>query len=398
MNLDKGQNETLKDYKIRLCSNKDLYGLSFQKIADLINKESGEIKHESTYRKWWCAYREGFLDAEKKAVDSSNVFKQYEEKKREIDEARIKLQTEKIEYNKWIREKTRNELIDEKLREAILNIEPLDIPKKITYTYNDKEYCLFFGDEHYGVQFEIKDLFGNIINSYSPEVFENRMWNLLSQLVELIRKEDIKRLNVYSLGDFSDGCLRVSQLMKLRYGVVDSTIKYAHFISSWLNELTKYVVVRFQMTDGNHTELRQLGQPKGSFPDDNMGKVVREIIKIRLENNPNFEFISNPTGYIYDEILGINILGIHGEVKNMEKTLRDFSYIYNVQIQYLFGGHFHHYKNEEVGINSEVINIPSIVGTDPYALNLQKTSNSAGKLIVFERDKGKVCEYTLKLN
>ena len=49
-------------------------------------------------------------------------------------------------------------------------------------------------------------------------------------------------------------------------------------------------------------------------------------------------------------------------------------------------------------MNSEVINVPSVVGVDPYSLSLNKTSNASGKLLVFEQTKGKVCEYTLKLN
>ena len=151
---------------------------------------------------------------------------------------------------------------------------PLNIPQYIKPTHTSHAYCLVFGDEHYGIEFEIKDLFGNIINAYSPEIFEKRMWILFNKTLEIIQKENIDTLNVYSMGDFSDGCLRVSQLMKLRCGVVDGTIKYADFITNWLNELTKYVRVTFQMTNGNHTELRQLGQPKGTFTEDNMGKVV----------------------------------------------------------------------------------------------------------------------------
>ena len=152
------------------------------------------------------------------------------------------------------------------------------------------------------------------------------------------------------------------------------------------------------MTDGNHTELRMLGQPKGTFTEDNMGKVVREFIKIRLADNPNFTFIENPTGYIYGQLASNTVMGIHGEVRDMERALKDFSNIYNVPIQYLFAGHLHHSRVEEIGINSEVINVPSIIGVDPYSLSLNKTSNAAGKLIIFEQNKGKVCEYTLKLN
>ena len=62
-----------------------------------------------------------------------------------------------------------------------------------------------FGDQHYGTEFELTDLLGNIINSYSPEIFEKRMWDLFYQVIDIIKKEDINILNVYSMGDFSDG-------------------------------------------------------------------------------------------------------------------------------------------------------------------------------------------------
>ena len=40
----------------------------------------------------------------------------------------------------------------------------------------------------------------------------------------------------------------------------------------------------------------------------------------------------------------------------------------------------------------------SIIGADSYSLSLRKTSNASAKLLVFEQTRGKVCEYTLKLN
>ena len=255
-----------------------------------------------------------------------------------------------------------------------------------------------YGDEHFGIEYELRGLFGDIINAYSPEIFEERMWDLFNQTVEIADKENIDTLHVFNMGDFNDGILRVSQLMKLRYGVVDGTIKYADFISNWLNELTKYVRVEYQSTNGNHSELRMLGQPKGTFTEDNMGKVVAEFIKTRLKDNPNFTYIENPTGLIYAQVACNTILGIHGEVKNMKTAIDEFSRIYNVPIQYLLAGHLHHNKTEEIGINSEVINVGSIIGIDSYSLSLRKSANASAKLLVFEQTKGKVCEYTLKLN
>ena len=407
VNLKKEDNENTNEYIWRMCDYKDkgLLDLNWEQVGELINKElfgSDEelYRTSSAYRKPYQYAKDFYDDVFKKRMYSydNEAIKKMDDLKRDIQKERIKLNTTRVEYNKWLRENARDELIVEEICKSISNLSPLEKPAYIQNKNSTKEYCLVFGDEHYGTEFELTDLLGNIINSYSPEIFEKRMWDLFYQVIDIIKKEDINTLNVYSMGDFSDGCLRVSQLMKLRYGVIDGTIKYANFISNWLNELTKYVRIRFQMTDGNHTELRMLGQPKGTFVEDNMGKIVKEFIKIRLEDNNNFTFIENPTGYIYDNLAGNIILGIHGETRSLEKTLKDLSAIYNTQIKYLFAGHLHHSKLEEIGINSEVINIPSIIGVDPYALSLNKASNASAKLFIFEEGKGRTCEYTFKLN
>ena len=395
-------NETPKAYRIRLYKNKELYGLNNEEIGKLCNKAFGVDWTESAHRKKTQNYLKGYNDAKEElgTVDQQlqNMIDENKRAKREVEKELKKLQTEKLEYNKWLREEARDELIADKICESIATLSSLHVPKYIKPIHNTHAYALVFGDEHYGAEFELKGLFGDILNSYSPEIFEERMWDLFNQTVEIIQKENIDTLNVLSMGDFSDGCLRVSQLMKLRYGVIEGTIKYADFMCNWLNELTKYARINFQMTNGNHTELRMLGQPKGTFTEDNMGKVVSEFIKTRLKDNCNFTYIENPTGYIYAQLACHTILGIHGEVKNMENAIKEFSKIYSVPIDYLLAGHLHHSRIEEVGVNSEVINVGSVMGFDGYSLSLRRTANASAKLLIFEQTKGKVCEFTLKLN
>lgn len=364
--------------------------------VELFGDEESQYRDESAYRKG-CKYARDYFEAGCFGIED-DYLKKLQVEKREVEKAKVKLQTEKLEYSRWLREEARDELISEKICNTITSLPHLNIPQHIYPEHNSRAYALIFGDEHYGVEFELKGLFGEVLNAYSPEIFEKRMWDLFDQTIEIIQKENIDTLNVFSMGDFGDGVLRISQLMKLRYGVVDGTIKYADFISNWLNELTKYVKVNYQSTNGNHSELRMLGQPKGTFTKDNMGKIVSEFIKTRLKDNPNFTYIENPTGYIYTELVGCPVLGIHGEVKNMANAIKEFSSIYGINIQYLLAGHLHHNKVEEVGINQEVINVGSVIGIDDYSLSLRKTANASAKLLVFEQDKGKVCEYTLKMN
>ena len=66
--------------------------------------------------------------------------------------------------------------------------------------------------------------------------------------------------------------------MKLRYGIIDSSIMYANYLANWLNDLTQYVHVNFQMViDSNHNQLRICGAPKNAFVEENMSKVMLDF-------------------------------------------------------------------------------------------------------------------------
>ena len=401
--LRKLSDETQDQYFYRICKMKDSLGFTWPQIADIMNDELGCDKGESAYRKDWAAFQRIFNANIDKLVGESACIDDIRAEMRNLQKERKKLQTEKLEYNRWLREEARDELIVEHICEAIKSLPPLDIPNVLSANvvgriHGEREGCLLIADPHYGVDLKITGLFGEVINEYSPEIFESRMWNLLTQVVDICEKEGFNSLNVYDLGDEIDGLLRVSQLFKLRYGVIESTVRYGRFITEWLNELSKHIHVKYQMVkDSNHCQLRMLNQPKNTFKDENISYIIAEKLIDRLENNPNFEFIQNPTGYIFDNLVGYNVLGIHGETKKLEQAIKDFSKTYGVTIDFLVGGHKHHQDSQNIGIQSDVIGAPSIIGVDDYALSLHKTSDPGATLFVLEKNKGKVLEYNIKL-
>lgn len=401
-NLKKSPSENKEQYLWRIGTYVDKEMYRWKDISPIINKELGieEDKYfdESAFRKP-VQYAKKYYENVFSKMESEEYYKKLEEKENEIEKKRIKLRTELIERNKWLREEVRDEMILEKIIESIksLSFDQLPTPEPISPKREKREYLLCFGDEHFGVEFELKDLFGNVLNSYSPEIFKKRMDDLLAEVIDIILKEDISTLHIFSMGDFVDGVLRVSQLMKLRFGVIDSVIKYSEYMAKWFTCLSHYVRIKVHFVNGNHTELRMINQPKGTFVNENMGKVMIEFIKLRLENNPNFKIIENPSGLAYANLCNFTILGIHGEVKNMNNAIDNFSRTYGVPIDYLIAGHLHHSKTETVGINQEVINVPSVIGVDDYSLSLNKTSNAGATLLVFEQFKGKIIEYDIKL-
>ena len=407
--LRKLSNETEEECLFRIGSAKKdgLLDATWVEIADFMNATFRESEEEyfceSAYRKKYKNYIDAKEMFAKQKAASDGTADELAVKLREINKERVKLQTEKLEYNRWLREEARDELICEHIATAIKELPPLKIPNILPAhiagrEFGDRAGCLLIADTHYGVDLKITGLFGETINEYNPEIFEARMWNLLTQVIDICEREGFTSLNVYGLGDEIDGLLRVSQLWKLRYGVIESTVRYGRFITEWLNELTKHVYVRYQMVkDSNHCQLRLLGQPKNTFKEENISYIITDKIMDRLKENPNFEFIQNPTGYIFDKVVGYNVLGIHGEGKGLEQAIKDFSRTYKTEISFLVGGHKHHQNSSNIGIESDVISAPSIIGVDDYALSLHKTSDPGATLFVLEQNKGKTIEYNIKL-
>ena len=398
MAYQKLSNENENQYILRICSMKEDQGWTWEDVASILNSSLGHNFGESKYRKQYQYFNKMLKDNETTFFTEDEYLEKIRSERRELEKERKKLQTEKIEYNRWLREEAREELIAEHISDAIRELPKLDVPNIIVPNQNTRTGILAFADPHYGKDLCIKGLFGETLNEYSPEIFEQRMWNLLSQTVQICNKEGFNELNVYDLGDEIEGCLRVAALMKLRYGVIESTVRYGHFITEWLNELTKHVRVKYQMVkDSNHCQLRMLGEPKNTFKDENISYIIADKIMDRLSDNPNFEFAQNPTGYIFDQVAGYNVFGYHGEGKTLEQAIKDFSRTYKVNIDYLIGGHKHHKLSGNVGIESDIISIPSIIGIDDYSLSLNKTSDPGATLFILEEGKGNVMEYNIKL-
>lgn len=371
--------------------------IEWQDVTDFRADALGEIEHRDTIRKGSKLLLE-YIDAGWNITPSSSISNIPEELA--IKKERIKLQTEKLEFNKWLREYSRDELIAEKIGEAVKCLEPLEKPEPIILKPTTKSYLLTISDAHYGVEFNIKDLHGYTINEYSPEIFEHRMWELYYKVVDQINKDGITHLHIWDLGDALDGLLRVnSQLMQLKYGVIDSSILYANFLSEWLNELSKHVFITFQMVKkSNHNQLRLLGQPKNAFDNEDMSKSMLALMKARLKDNPNVKIVENPTGLAYSQLTIYTCLGGHFETKDLNKTMKDIMKIHEVPIDYLFTGHWHSSFSEEVARNSEVISVRSIIGVNPYSMSINKTANAGASMFVFDQLDGLVDEHKYKLH
>ncbi|WP_144459111.1 hypothetical protein [Bacillus pumilus] len=400
--LKRHSDENLKQWKLRICENYKEYGLSnWNEVAEVINKETGDKKGESAYRKWFTNFNEG-RDYQKEVVAEGNgAIVELELKKIEVMEERKKLQAMKNEIHKKTRIKGRNELMYEHVTAAIENQPSLPLPsfKVLQPNHKQRAAILGFGDEHFGKEFK------SLNNEYNEQIYLERMAQLLSETVETIQKESLNELVVLNGADSVEGmALRVSQLTPLQYGFMDQVIKYSRYKVEWLKELSKYVKIKYiHIPSANHTELRLHGTSRGEMPKEDVERIIATYIHDMLQENERIEVPLYDDGIVDFNLLEFEFVACHGhQIKNKKNAIRDLSQLKRKFYDYMYISHFHHGNmltvGEAAGHNVQVIQLPSVMGSDEYSDSLMTGAKAGANLSIFESGKGRTIQYDYILN
>ncbi|MEH7790431.1 hypothetical protein [Bacillus pumilus] len=400
--LKRHSDENIKQWKLRICENYKEYGLSnWNEVAEVINKETGDKKGESAYRKWFTNFNEG-RDYQKEVVAEGNgAIVELELKKIEVMEERKKLQAIKNEIHKKTRIKGRNELMYEHVTAAIENQPSLPLPsfKVLQPNHKQRAAILGFGDEHFGKEFK------SMNNEYNEKIYLERMAQLLSDTVECIQKESLNELVVLNGADSVEGmALRVSQLTPLQYGFMDQVIKYSRYKVEWLKELSKYVKIKYiHIPSANHTELRLHGTSRGEMPKEDVERIIATYIHDMLQENDRIEVPLYDDGIVDFDLLEFEFVACHGhQIKNKKNAIRDLSQLKRKFYDYMYISHFHHGNmltvGEAAGHNVQVIQLPSVMGSDEYSDSLMTGAKAGANLSIFESGKGRTIQYDYILN
>ena len=309
-------------------------------------------------------------------IDDKDKVAEIKKAMEELKSERIKIQTANLEYNANARADARSELFNEQIVQAISRLEPMKIKEiKVSPSF-DKIGLLCLSDFHAGSEFVVKGLYNEILNKFNFEIMKDRLWRLIG----MIEADDIvvDELVVACLGDYLENILRISSLNKLREPVVETTIKFAEFLSTWLVELYNRLEVPITLVSvgGNHDICRLL-TTKITQPEENMGKIIVELIKLRLKNCQGIK-VEDYTDFAVKTIKSTNIMFTHGEDKDLATTIEYFANLYNIDLDEIYAGHLHSFESKTIGMsdvgNRMIYRVGSICGLDPFSKQLRKAA------------------------
>ena len=307
------------------------------------------------------------------------------------------------QVNTLYRTQSRSELLRETVEEAVKNLPPFSFTTYVSSgKEEDKALVLALGDFHYGADILVEGLRGEVLNEYNHVIFEKRMENLFHDVVEIIVKERVSEIHLMLVGDLLEGILRQSQLMRLEYGLVESTIRLSEYLAFWISQLAEYGEVHVHAALGNHSEIRPLNSKNREFEEENLERIIMWYLHARLKNRKDIFVDADCKKHTLVDVKGFSFLILHGDgEKNISLLAQDAINMYAQSIDFFICGHRHKEQEYPMGMtnagNSIIIRIPSICGTDKYAQSRGYNGKPGAIALVIERNYGRRCVYPIQL-
>ena len=387
--INKKSNETIKEYKIRLCRNKDEYNLSFSDIANLLFQITGEKKCESVYRKWWKAYNEGYNDAEHILLDDNDKTLQlYESKRIAYEQEKIKYLDQRRSYNKSIRESSRFEQLKEILYNTIKSYEKVDLNPANIYDYGKNDLLIGLNDIHYGANID------NTWNKYNPEIAKDRLSLYLSNIFNIAKTHNAKNAYVCINGDIISGKIHKTIEVTNTENVLKQVTNVSELLSEFMYNLSKnFFHVYVSCVSGNHSRLESKFD---SLKEERLDELIPWYLKAKLSNINNITILDNDIDNTFNviNIRGKNYVNVHGDYDNKDSLLKLINMI-NEPVYGVHFGHFHTNATDWVQ-GYKFLMSGSLQGLDSHCIQKRILGKAQQSVSVCNKN-GVMCTYDVDL-
>ena len=401
MEYIKKPDESLIEYQVRLYRNKHLYGISNERIGELLNEANGVSYDESKWRKYTMAYIDGYDDCVESQAVIDDELERLRVAREELYKEKVRTQDAQREYRNSLRIDARREHLLNAVKESVSEvnkIKPLHIEP---YTKQGNESgvgVLSFSDWHYG------DYINDFTNVYNKDIFHYRLEKMLLQTREICKKENFEKLIILNLGDLVSGSIHVSTRVNNEVDVVSQIQMVSEYIAKFLESVSYVVpVVEFYSVVDNHSRTNY--SKTDHIEKENFSRFIEWYLKARFSGESRIEIKSNIIHGFEDFEIGVvdiynsKIMFSHGHNDKLATIVPDLTMIIKEFPVAVFTGHLHkNYEDEQNEI--DLIMSPSLVGVNKYAKSIRRTSRPRQKLVTFKNVDGvavRDCTYTLDL-
>lgn len=313
-------------------------------------------------------------------------------KKIELQMERQKFYDQRNAFNRLIRERSRQEELNEILVEAVksgnlpqLHYERFDIAP------SDNDLLVSLNDIHYGANVS------NFWNTYNSDVCREMMCRYLDRIISIGETHRSENCVVWANGDEISGNIHQSIAVTNKENVIEQIKGVSELIAEFLAELSRHFSnVTFVSVAGNHSRIEP--NKDRALISERLDDLVEWYLGARLQNFENItigggEKIDH-TIYLVD-VRGQTYCGVHGDFDGSASKVQALQAMAGKSIYAVLSGHLHHNKIDEVqGVKT--IMAGSFLGMDDYCVQ-KRIVGRAEQMVCVCDENGVRCSYGIPL-
>ena len=326
------------------------------------------------------------------SIQDEDTLSALENKRIELQKERQKFFDQRNAFNKVIRERSRQEELNEILYEAVksgdlprLNYEPGNISP------SDNDLLVSLNDIHYGANVQ------NHWNTYNSDICRDMMCHYLDRIIAIAETHESENCIVWANGDEISGNIHQSIAVTNKENVIEQIKGVSELIAEFIAELSKHFKsVSYVSVAGNHSRLNP--NKDMSLTSERLDDLVEWYLSARLQNFDNViigcgEKIDE-TMYLID-IRGLTYCGVHGDFDGSASKVQTLQTMARKPLYAVLTGHLHHNKIDEVqGVKTVMAG--SFLGMDDYCVQ-KRIFGRAEKMVCVCDANGIRCSYGIPL-
>lgn len=326
-----------------------------------------------------------------------------------LDSKRFELQKERQKFfdqrnalNKLLRERSRQEELNEILTEAVKsgNLPQLNY-QRVEIEPSDNDLLVSLNDIHYGANVQ------NYWNTYNSDICREMMCRYLDRIISIGETHNSENCIVWANGDEISGNIHQSIAVTNKENVIEQIKGVSELIAEFLAELSKHFrQVVFVSVAGNHSRIDP--NKDRALVSERLDDLVEWYLGARLQTFENVVIgtsditttaaansvkIDN-TMYLID-VRGKTYCGVHGDFDGSAGKVQSLQTMAGKPIYAVLSGHLHHNKMDEVqGVKT--IMAGSFLGMDDYCVQKRIVGRAEQMVCVCDAD-GVRCSYGIPL-
>lgn len=398
-------NEDLPSFWERIYDYKEANDLMWSDIAEYFVAQGKDLTGEKCRKQ--CAYWRNKLNddevfmpdhlrkerAEALHEDAKELGELFEQQLA-LKKLKIQIADERIQTNAYLRQISREETLKDIAKtyaETMSIRKPLELLP--TNTDGEKEAILLISDWHFGI------VINNSWNLYSPDIAREKIDLLVDKVGNICYNNNVSKLHIVNLGDLISGRIHSQIRISNREDVIQQTMDVAEILDNMIITFVNSFGLQIKYYDCLDNHSRVEPNRKESLDTESMVRIIKWYLKSRYANvdKDTVEICDNEVSedIITFYCLGHRIGGVHGDKDKVCKVVSNLTLLTSDPFELIATAHMHHFACDEQN-GCVVIQNPSMMGTDDYALSLRCNSKSAQTLILSSETN--VCECIYKLD